>query len=45
MADFNFYWNRRGIQGRKGDKGGSGVSPTITVIEQTQESYKIQITN
>lgn len=45
MADFNFYLNRQGIQGRKGDKGETGFSPTITVLEQTPESYKLQITN
>lgn len=44
-ADFNFYLNRQGIQGRKGDKGETGFSPTITVLEQTPESYKLQITN
>lgn len=45
MADFNFYLNRQGIQGRKGDKGETGFSPTITVLEQTPESYKLRITN
>lgn len=45
MASFNFYLNRQGIQGRKGDKGETGFSPTITVLEQTPESYKLQITN
>ena len=45
MADFNFYLNRQGIQGRKCDKGETGFSPTITVLEQTPESYKLQITN
>lgn len=45
MANFNFYLNRQGIQGRKGDKGETGFSPTITVLEQTPESYKLQITN
>lgn len=44
-ADFNFYLNRQGIQGRKGDKGETGFSPTITVLEQTPESYKLRITN
>lgn len=45
MADFHYFLNRQGIQGRKGDKGETGFSPTITVLEQTPESYKLQITN
>ena len=45
MADFNFYLNRQGIQGRKGDKGDAGFTPTISVSEQTLNSYKLKITN
>lgn len=45
MADFNFYLNRQGIQGRKGDKGDTGFTPTISVSEQTLNSYKLKITN
>jgi hypothetical protein len=30
MADFNFYLNRQGVRGRKGDKGEQGFSPVIT---------------
>lgn len=30
MADFNFYLNRQGVRGRKGDKGDQGFSPVIT---------------
>ena len=45
MADFNFYLNRQGIQGRKGDKGDAVFTPTISVSEQTLNSYKLKITN
>lgn len=45
MADFNFFLNRQGIQGRKGDKGDTGFTPTISVSEQTLNSYKLKITN
>lgn len=45
MVDFNFFLNRQGIQGRKGDKGDTGFTPTISVSEQTLNSYKLKITN
>lgn len=45
MSDFNFFLNRQGIQGRKGDKGDTGFTPTISVSEQTLNSYKLKITN
>lgn len=45
MSDFNFFLNRQGIQGRKGDKGDAGFTPTISVSEQTLNSYKLKITN
>ena len=45
MADFNFYINRQGIQGRKGDKGDTGFSPTISVGTDTLNEYKLIIAN
>ena len=45
MSDFNFFLNRQGIQGRKGDKGDAGFTPTISVSEKTLNSYKLKITN
>lgn len=30
MSDFNWYLNRQGVRGRKGDKGDQGFSPVIT---------------
>ena len=45
MSDFNFFLNRQGIQGRKGDKGDAGFTPTISVSEQTLNSYKLKIAN
>lgn len=30
MVDFNYYLNRQGVRGRKGDKGDQGFSPVIT---------------
>lgn len=44
-ADFNFYLNRQGIQGRKGDKGDTGFSPTISVGTDTLNEYKLIIAN
>ena len=45
MAEFNFYINRQGIQGRKGDKGDTGFSPTISVGTDTLNEYKLIIAN
>lgn len=45
MADFNFYINRQGIQGRKGDKGETGFSPVISVGTDTPNEYKLIIAN
>ena len=45
MADFNFYINRQGIQGRKGDKGETGFSPAISVGTDTPNEYKLIIAN
>lgn len=44
-ADFNFYINRQGIQGRKGEKGDTGFSPTISVGTDTLDEYKLIIAN
>ena len=44
-ADFNFYINRQGIQGRKGEKGDKGFSPTINVSTDTVDEYKLIIAN
>lgn len=44
-ADFNFYINRQGIQGRKGEKGDKGFSPTINVSTDTVSEYKLIIAN
>lgn len=45
MADFNFYINRQGIQGRKGDKGEQGFTPTISVGTETTDEYTLIIAN
>lgn len=45
MADFNFYINRQGIQGRKGEKGETGFSPAISVGTDTPNEYKLIIAN
>lgn len=45
MADFNFFLNRQGIQGRKGEKGDTGFSPTISVGTDTLDEYKLIIAN
>ena len=45
MAEFNFYINRQGIQGRKGEKGDTGFSPTISVGTDTLDEYKLIIAN
>lgn len=44
-ADFNYYINRQGIQGRKGEKGDKGFSPTINVSTDTVDEYKLIIAN
>lgn len=44
-ADFNFYINRQGVQGRKGDKGETGFSPAISVGTDTPNEYKLIIAN
>lgn len=45
MANFNFFLNRQGIQGRKGEKGDTGFSPTISVGTDTLDEYKLIIAN
>ena len=45
MADFRYFVNRQGIQGRKGDKGDTGFSPTISVGTDTLNEYKLIIAN
>lgn len=45
MAEFNFFLNRQGIQGRKGEKGDAGFSPTISVGTDTLDEYKLIIAN
>lgn len=45
MADFNFFLSRQGIQGRKGEKGDTGFSPTINVGTDTLDEYKLIIAN
>lgn len=44
-ANFNYYINRQGIQGRKGEKGDKGFSPTINVSTDTVDEYKLIIAN
>ena len=45
MAEFNFFLNRQGILGRKGEKGDTGFSPTISVGTDTLDEYKLIIAN
>lgn len=43
MADFNFYLNRQGPIGQKGDRGAQGFSPQITVEKNTLIEYILRI--
>lgn len=43
MADFNFYLNRVGVRGPKGEQGEQGFSPIITVATDTLSEYILQI--
>lgn len=45
MADFNFYVNRQGIRGRKGEQGEQGFSPIISVKTQTANEYVLTVQN
>lgn len=43
MSDFNFYLNRVGVRGPKGEQGEQGFSPIITVATDTLSEYILQI--
>lgn len=45
MADFKWYLNRQGIQGRKGDKGEQGFSPIISEGINDADEYTLLVTN
>lgn len=45
MANFNFYVNRQGIRGRKGEQGEQGFSPIISVKTQTANEYVLTVQN
>lgn len=42
-ANFKFYLNTQGVRGRKGEKGDQGFSPTVTVSENTLNTYKLKV--
>lgn len=42
-ANFHFYLNTQGVRGRKGEKGDTGFSPTVTVSENTLNTYKLKV--
>lgn len=44
-VQFEFYLNRQGVAGQKGEKGDKGFSPIITVKENTNLSYVLNIQN
>lgn len=44
-ADFNYYLNRQGLTGRKGDKGDQGFAPYFTVETSTANVYKLRVHN
>ena len=44
-AKFNFYLNRTGPRGQKGEKGDQGFSPSITVNSDTADEYTLLIQN
>lgn len=44
-AKFNFYLNRQGPRGQKGEKGDPGFSPSITVNTDTADEYTLLIQN
>ena len=43
-ANFNFYLNRQGIRGRKGEKGDPGVPVTVEVGQNTSNTFTLLIT-
>ena len=45
MADFNYYLNRQGLTGHKGDKGDQGFAPYFTVETSTANVYKLRVHN
>lgn len=44
-AEFNFYLNTQGPRGRQGAQGPQGVSPTITIGQNTANSFTLVITD
>lgn len=44
-ANFNFYLNRQGAQGKRGEKGDEGFSPYITQGKDTLSEYTMIVTN
>lgn len=44
-AKFQFYLNRQGVRGKKGEKGDTGFSPTVEVNTNTAAEYTLKITN
>lgn len=45
MANFNFFLNRQGVSGRKGDKGEKGFSPSISIKTDTPTEFIMTIQN
>ena len=45
MADFNFFLNRQGVRGNKGEQGEQGYSPRITVKTETAAEYVLNVQN
>lgn len=45
MADFNFFLNRQGARGRRGEKGDQGYSPSITIKQDTPTEFIMTVHN
>lgn len=45
QANFHYYLNRQGVRGPQGAKGEEGFSPTITVAQNTANTYILKITD
>lgn len=45
MANFNFFLNRQGVRGNKGEQGEQGYSPRITVKTETAAEYVLNVQN